>query len=75
MRLNYVLWLFKKTKVTLSKAAELATMDVYAFIGECKKNEVPVIKITRIQLRSAIHFYRIGRVSWCKVQAFQSDQR
>ncbi|TAN51908.1 MAG: UPF0175 family protein [Methylococcaceae bacterium] len=50
MRLSYSLWLFKNAKITLSKAAELAAMDVYTFISECKKNEVPVIDITRAEL-------------------------
>ena len=42
MRLSYALWLFKNAKVTLSKAAELATLDIYDFLAECKKNEVPI---------------------------------
>ena len=54
MRLSYALWLFKNAKVTLSKAAELATMDIYAFIAECKKNEVPVINITKNELLEEI---------------------
>lgn len=50
MRLSYALWLFKNAKITLSKAAELAALDIYAFIAECKKNEVPVINITKAEL-------------------------
>lgn len=50
MRLSYALWLFKNAKITLSKAAELATMDIYVFMAECKKNEVPVIDITKAEL-------------------------
>lgn len=50
MRLSYSLWLFKNAKITLSKAAELAALDIYAFITECKKNEVPVINITKEEL-------------------------
>jgi predicted HTH domain antitoxin len=44
------LWLFKSAKVTLSKAAELATLDIYDFMAECKKNEVPVINVSREDL-------------------------
>ena len=33
MRLSYALWLFKNAKVTLSKAAELAALDIYDFLG------------------------------------------
>ena len=50
IRLSYALWLFKNAKVTLSKAAELAAMDIYAFMAECNKNEVPVINITKAEL-------------------------
>ena len=50
MRLSYALWLFKNAKITLSKAAELTNMDIYAFIAECKKNEVSVISITKTEL-------------------------
>jgi predicted HTH domain antitoxin len=50
MRLSYALWLFKNVKVTLSKAAELATLDIYDFMAECKKNEVPVINVSREDL-------------------------
>lgn len=50
MRLSYALWLFKNAKVTLSKAAELATLDIYDFLAECKKNEVPVINVSKEEL-------------------------
>jgi predicted HTH domain antitoxin len=50
MCLSYSLWLFKNAKITLSKAAELARLDIYAFIAECKKNEIPVINITQAEL-------------------------
>lgn len=50
MRLSYTLWLFKNAKVTLSKAAELAALDIYDFLAECKKNEVPVINVSKEEL-------------------------
>lgn len=50
IRLSYALWLFKQAKITLSKAAELAAMDIYSFISECKKNEIPVINLTKEEL-------------------------
>ena len=50
IRLSYALWLFKNAKVTLSKAAELATLDIYDFLAECKKNEVPVINVSKEEL-------------------------
>jgi len=50
MRLSYSLWLFKKAQVTLSKAAELAGMDIYEFMAACKQNDVPVIDISKEEL-------------------------
>jgi predicted HTH domain antitoxin len=50
MRLCYALWLFKNARVTLSKAAELASLDIYDFLAACKRNEVPVIDIERDEL-------------------------
>jgi predicted HTH domain antitoxin len=50
MRLSYSLWLFKNARVTLSKAGELAGMDIYEFIAACKQNDVPVIDISKEEL-------------------------
>jgi predicted HTH domain antitoxin len=50
IRLSYALWLFKNAKITLAKAAELAKMDIYTFLSECKKNEIPVINISKEEL-------------------------
>lgn len=50
MRLSYSLWLFKNARVTLSKAAELAGMDIYEFIVACKQNDVPVIDVSKEEL-------------------------
>lgn len=50
MRLSYSLWLLKNARVTLSKAAELAGLDIYEFIAACKQNGVPVIDISKDEL-------------------------
>lgn len=50
MRISYALALFKAARVTLSKAAELADMNIYDFIRACKENQIPVIDITREEL-------------------------
>ena len=50
MRLSYSLWLLKNARVTLAKAAELASMDIYDFIAACKQNNVPVIDISKEEL-------------------------
>jgi predicted HTH domain antitoxin len=50
MRLSYSLWLLKNARVTLSKAAELAGINIYEFIAACKQNDVPVIDISKEEL-------------------------
>jgi len=42
--------LFKTAKVTLSKAAELAGIDIYDLIRFCKEEQIPVIDITKEEL-------------------------
>lgn len=46
MKLSYALWLFKQHKVTISKAADLAGLDLYGFMQVCQQNEIPVIDIS-----------------------------
>ena len=55
MRLSYALWLFKNSKITISKAAKLADMDIYSFISECKRNEIPIINVTKEELLEDIN--------------------
>jgi predicted HTH domain antitoxin len=50
MRLSYSLWLFKNTRVTLAKAAELAGLDIYDFMSACKQNEGAGIDISKEEL-------------------------
>jgi predicted HTH domain antitoxin len=50
MRLSYSLWLFKNVKVTITKASELAHLDIYYFMAACKQNQVPVIDISQQEL-------------------------
>ena len=50
MRLSYSQWLFKNARVTLTKAAELAGLDIYDFMSACKQNEVAVIDISKEEL-------------------------
>ena len=50
MRLSYALRLYKASEVTLSKAAELAELDLYEFMSHCKKEQIPVIDINKEEL-------------------------
>lgn len=47
---SYALWLYRRGRVTLAKAAELAGVDLYDFLIICKDNRVPVIDISRTEL-------------------------
>lgn len=40
VRISYALWLYQQSRVTLSKAAELAGMDLYAFMEVCKTSKI-----------------------------------
>jgi predicted HTH domain antitoxin len=46
LQLSLALILFKQSKVSISKAANIAGMDLYEFMKECKRNEIPVINIS-----------------------------
>ena len=50
MRLAYALTLFKAHRVSLAKAAELANLDVYAFIAACKTEQITVIDSSHDEL-------------------------
>jgi predicted HTH domain antitoxin len=50
VRTSYALWLYQRERVTLVKAAEVAGVSLYDFMGICKSNQIPVIDITREEL-------------------------
>lgn len=54
LRLSYALRLFKSAEVTLSKAAELAGIDLYDFMSACKQEKIPVIDINEEELREEL---------------------
>jgi len=43
IKLNNSLILFKQSKISISKASELAELNIYDFMKECKKNNISVI--------------------------------
>lgn len=47
---SYALWLYQCERVTLAKAAELAGVSLYDFMGICKSNGIAVIDMTRQEL-------------------------
>lgn len=50
MRLSYALQLFKNSKITLSKATQLAGLNHYEFMDACKKEAIPIININKQEL-------------------------
>ena len=50
LRLSYALRLFKVSEVSLSKAAEVAGLDMYDFMSACKQEQIPVIDISKDEL-------------------------
>ena len=54
IRISYALWLYQQTRVTLSKAAQLAGLDIYEFMSVCKANQVPTMDISPDELAQEI---------------------
>ena len=46
LQVSLALLLFKQSKISIGKASNIAGMDLYEFIKEYKKNEIPVISTT-----------------------------
>jgi len=51
---SYALRLYKHAKVTISRAAELAGVDIYGFMALCKKEQIPVIDMTADELKQEL---------------------
>ena len=47
MRLSYALRLYKHAKVTISRASQLAGIDIYQFMAACKQEEIEVIDASK----------------------------
>jgi len=54
MKLSYALRLYKHAKVTISRAAQLAGMDIYQFMAACKQEEIPVIDVSKEELETEL---------------------
>ena len=54
MRLSYALRLYKTARVTLSKAASLADLDIYEFMRCCKEEQIAVIDVTKEELQEEL---------------------
>lgn len=54
-KLNNALMLYKKGDISISKALELTGLDIYDFIKECKKNDIPVIDLSKEELMREVN--------------------
>ncbi len=59
MRSSYALTLFKAERVTLSKAAELAGVNIYEFIELCKVNRISIIDVGKEELLRELESMRL----------------
>jgi predicted HTH domain antitoxin len=46
IQISLALMLFKQGRISITKAAHISNKDIYEFMKECSKNEIPVINIT-----------------------------
>ena len=46
IRISYALWFYQQSRVTLAKAAQIASVDIYEFMSVCKANQVPTLDIS-----------------------------
>jgi len=54
VRLSYALRLYKQARVTISKAAELAGLDLYRFMELCSEEQIPVIDMSPEELQQEL---------------------
>ena len=47
---NNALMLYKQEKISIEKASELAEINIYDFMLECKINQIPVIDYTEEEI-------------------------
>jgi predicted HTH domain antitoxin len=58
VQLSYALWLFQQAKVTLSKAAHIAGVDLYAFMTACRESKIAVIDFTKEELKEELFQFK-----------------
>jgi len=56
---NYALSLYRDEKISMSAAAEVAGMDLYEFMAECKRNNIPVISYSSEELDKELNNFNI----------------
>lgn len=56
---NYALSLYRDEKISLSAAAEIAGMDIYEFIAECRRNNISVISYSPEELDKELDNFNV----------------
>lgn len=46
IQLGFALFLFRQGKISIGKAAQIARLDIYEFMKECSKQQIPIINLT-----------------------------
>jgi predicted HTH domain antitoxin len=59
IKLNTALMLFKNGKFSIEQASSFAGIDIYTFISECNKNNIPVISYEENELENELEMLRI----------------
>jgi predicted HTH domain antitoxin len=50
IKISYALWLFRHHRVTIAKAADLASMSIYEFMQRCHEEQIAVIDLDKESL-------------------------
>jgi len=58
LKKNSALILFKQGRISISRACELAGMNIYDFSLECKKNGIPVLEYSSEDIESELEKIR-----------------
>lgn len=54
-QLSLALMLFKKNKISIGKAREIAGIDIYEFQKECKKHQIPIINYSLKEIEAELN--------------------
>ena len=58
IKLNSALMLFKNAKLSIEQASSFAGLDMYDFMAECSKNNIPVISYEEDELENELHMMK-----------------
>ncbi len=56
--LSIALFYFKQRKISIGKASSIAGMNIYQFLEECKKNEIPAFDLSEEDMQEELKSLR-----------------